>query len=204
MPTIPTTATMKRLLKKNLQEDLRTGGRIFCYSLVLIVLLLINPLNLNAQFQQGQMQYSQQFRLAEGLIRIAEPGQLADTVNVWGDVGITGRYIVPRGTSLTDLISYARGPVRTGTGEADLDRARFRIELIISRLEGSSDVRHAFTYKYEDALPDPLRMFPLQNGDLVYLQVRRRPTVRDYITLISPTVSLVLTAILLYDRVQGR
>jgi hypothetical protein len=152
------------------------------------------------QFQQGQLQYSQQFRLAEGLIRIAEPGQIADTVNVWGDVGITGRYIVPRGTNLTDLISYARGPVRTGTGEADLDRARFRIELIVSRSFNNAEERHAFTYKYEDSLPNAMRSFPLKNGDLIYLQVRRKPTYRDYITIVSPTLTLVLTAILLYDR----
>lgn len=125
-------------------------------------------------------------------------------MNVWGDVGVTGRYIVPRGTNLTDLISYARGPVRTGTGEADLDRARFRIELIVSRKEEDSETRHAFTYRYEDSLPAEMRSFPLLNGDLVYLQVRRRPTYRDYITIVSPTLTLVLTAILLYDRAQGK
>jgi hypothetical protein len=191
---------MKKHLNKINREYGWMGVKCIVLPLILLSSLLISPLQ--AQFQQGQMQYSQQFRLAEGLIRIAEPGQLADTVNVWGDVGVTGRYIVPRGTNLTDLISYARGPVRTGTGEADLDRARFRIELIVSRTEGESEARHAFTYRYEDSLPSEMRSFPLTNGDLVYLQVRRRPTYRDYITIVSPTLTLVLTAILLYDRAR--
>jgi len=187
-----------------LQEDGGLGVKIYLIPLLLISSLLISPPTLSAQFLQGQLQYSQQFRLAEGIIRIAEPGQLADTVNVWGDVGITGRYVVPRGTNLTDMISYARGPVRTGTGEADLDRARFRIELVVSRSDSfTADVRHAFSYRYEDSLPTDMRSFPLKNGDLVYLQVRRRPTFRDYITLVSPTLTLILTAILLYDRARN-
>ena len=176
------------------------GVKILGIPIILISTILIFPDTLQSQ-SNNQLQVGQQFRLAEGIIRIAEPGQLADTVNVWGDVGVTGRYIVPRGTNHTTLISYARGPVRTGTGETDLDRARFRIELFVSRFDQlDAEERHAFTYRYEDILPNEMRTFSLRNGDLVYVQVRRRPTLRDYITIISPTLTLVLTAILLYDR----
>ncbi|HCI72301.1 MAG TPA: hypothetical protein DHV30_17575, partial [Balneola sp.] len=42
--------------------------------------------------QNQQLYTSQQFRLGERIIRISEPGQLADSVNVWGDVGSSGRY----------------------------------------------------------------------------------------------------------------
>lgn len=143
--------------------------------------------------------------MGEALIRIAEPGQLADTVNVWGDVGITGRYLVPRGTNLTDIISYARGPVRTVTGETVFDRSAFRIELVISRADlAGKEITHKFTYKYEDPLPEELRFFPIRNGDLVYIDSRRKPTFRDYITVLSPTISVLLSAILLYDRAVNR
>lgn len=184
MPTTAITPTMKKPLKY----------------IVLITLAIIAPTYLHGQFQQGQL-YSQQFRLAEGLIRIAEPGELADTINVWGDVALTGRYIVPRGTSITNIISYARGPIRTGTGEADLDRAEFRIEVVVSRSNLQGEKHYNYSYNYEEALPHEFRSFILTNGDLLYLQVRRKPTFRDYITLVSPSLTLVLTAILLYDRV---
>src|SRR6056297_2505092 len=54
----------------------------------------------------------------QGLIRIASTSQLADTLNVWGDVKESGKFLVPRGTNLTDLISYARGPVGITQGTA--------------------------------------------------------------------------------------
>jgi hypothetical protein len=139
--------------------------------------------------------------LGEALIRIAEPGQLADTVNVWGDVGVTGRYLVPRGTNLTDIISYARGPVRTVTGETIFDRTDFRIDVVISRADSTgNETTFDYTYGYRKPLPEELRFFPLQNGDLIYVQSRRKPTFRDYVTVLSPTISLALSAILLYDR----
>ena len=59
-----------------------------------------------AQERGNQLQYSQQFRLGERIIRVAEPGQLADTLNVWGDVNSPGRYLVPKNTTLPQLISY--------------------------------------------------------------------------------------------------
>jgi hypothetical protein len=196
MPT-----TTKR--HKTSTTRLRKGKRdVVLISLFILLTCFSLPVqNAHAQSRGGQQQFSQQFRLGEGLIRIAEPGQLADTVNVWGDVGVTGRYIVPRGTNIADVISYARGPIRTGGNESDLDRARFRIDLIVSRIHESQDLRNAYSYRYEEALPTELRTFTLQNGDLVFLQVRRRPTFRDYMALITPTLSLTLTAILLYDRV---
>lgn len=151
------------------------------------------------------MQVGQQFRLGEALIRIAEPSQLADTVNVWGDVGVTGRYLVPRGTNLTDIISYARGPSRFTTGETVFDRSAFRIELVISRADSAGkEITHKYTYSYEEPLPEDLRFFPIRNGDLVYIDSRRKPTFRDYITVLSPTISVLLSAILLYDRAVNR
>ena len=53
---------------------------------------------------------------ADGFIRFAEAGQLVDTVNVWGDLGRTGRYIIPRGTTITELISFGGGPTSVGVG----------------------------------------------------------------------------------------
>lgn len=184
-----------------LQEDGGMGGRIFLYSHVLILLLLINPLTLSAQGQPGQLQYSQQFRLGEGIIRIAEPGQLADSLNIWGDITSPGRYIVPRGTTLTDMMSFARGPVRLSTGETILDWSDIRLEVVISRLDiNGKETKTEFVYFYKEPLPDNIRTFRLQNGDLVSVQVRRKPTWRDYLTVVAPTVSLVLSAVLLYDR----
>ena len=52
---------------------------------------------------------SLQFRDASRFVRVAEPGQLADSVNIWGDVGYSGRYLLPKGTTLPEFISFAGG-----------------------------------------------------------------------------------------------
>lgn len=149
---------------------------------------------------------SRMFRLGEGMVRIAEPGQLADTLNLWGDVSAPGRYIVPRGTTVPELISYARGPISLRTGETTLDWSEVRLEIAISRFNpdtGEEDV-FTFRYQYNQPLPEDLRTFRLESNDMVSLQVRRRPIFRDYVQVVAPAVSLLLSAILLYDRARGR
>jgi hypothetical protein len=187
-------------------ERVREGKRgiPFLLFFTLLTSLSLPVQSLFAQSNQQQL-IGQQFRMGEALIRIAEPGQLADTVNVWGDVGVTGRYLVPRGTSLTDMISYARGPIRFTTGETIFDRSDFRIDVIISRADSAGrEQAFEYSYAYRKPLPEELRFFPLKDGDLIYIQSRRKPTFRDYITVLSPTISLALSAILLYDRAVNR
>lgn len=74
----------------------------------LVLFAMGSSIDLMAQTRQTPT--SQQFRLGDRIIRISEPGQLSDSVNVWGDVGSSGRYLVPKGTDLTELISYSFWP----------------------------------------------------------------------------------------------
>lgn len=156
--------------------------------------------------QQRSVPQSQQFRLAEGMVRIAEPGQIADTLSLWGDVAAPGRYIVPRETSVNQLISYARGPISIRSGETDLDWSEVRLNIRISRFndETGEDEITDFEFRYDEPAPRELRDFGLKSDDIVSLQVRRRATFRDYIGVIAPAVSLVLNGILLYDRATNR
>ena len=148
---------------------------------------------------------SRMFRLGEGMVRIAEPGELSDTLSLWGDVSAPGRYIVPRGTTVPELISYARGPISLRTGETTLDWSQVRLEIAISRYDaqtGSEEVFN-FRYRYNEPMPVELREFVLSGDDMVSLQVRRRPIFRDYVEVIAPAVTLLLSVILLYDRARG-
>ncbi|MEX1123097.1 MAG: hypothetical protein WED82_13225, partial [Balneolales bacterium] len=106
---------------------------------------------------------SQQFRLAEGIVRIAEPGEIADTINVWGDINNPGRYLVVRGTNLTQLVSYARGPSRYMTVETSMDWSKIRLEVSVSQLnrETNQDVITNFIYRYDEPVPNGMRDFEL-------------------------------------------
>jgi hypothetical protein len=143
------------------------------------------------------------FRLAEGFVRIAEPGQLADTLNVWGDVNAPGRYIVPRGTTAHELISYARGPVQSRGNVQNLDWSKLRVEVTISRpTTNGDDVAQSYEFRYSEPLPGDLREIELGNDYLVSLEIKRKPAFVDWLRVISSVVGTTATAIIIVDRIS--
>ena len=137
----------------------------------------------------------------QGLIRIASTSQLADTLNVWGDVKESGKFLVPRGTNLTDLISYARGPVGITQGTAfDI----INLEVYVARYNPQLNqfINNSFELKLNEPLPDGMVNYQLENGDIVTVKANRKATFRDYFTIIGPILSLGLSAILVFDRLD--
>lgn len=173
---------------------------IFVSFLVLICFAGVSKLH--AQDRGRQLNMSQQFRLGDRIIRVAEPGQLADTLNVWGDVNSPGRYLVPKGTTLPELISYAFGPQTIRDREANLDWSKMRVEVNISQYsqEGGQEILKQFTYKFSEPLPVGMREFNLQNNQVVAVQVKRRPAFIDYVRVIAPVISAIATTFLIFDR----
>jgi protein involved in polysaccharide export with SLBB domain len=161
---------------------------------------------LTAEFAEAQqirqLPQSQQFRLAEGIVRIAEPGEMSDLVNIWGDVNAPGRFSIPSGTTLPELISYARGPASYRTGDTTLDWSKLRVEVSISRYSQgqSSDDIYNFRYRYTERAPEGMRNFVLMEDDIVSLEVKRRPSVLDYLRVIGPIASIAATTLLVVDR----
>ncbi len=160
-----------------------------------------------AEFVQAQVTrqipQSQQFRLAEGIVRIADPGDMSDLVNIWGDINAPGRFLIPRGTTLPELISYARGPASYRTGDTTLDWSKLRVEITVSRYNGdqSNDEIYNFRYRYTERAPQGIRDFVLVGDDIVSLEVKRRPSVLDYLRVIGPIASITATALLVADRI---
>jgi len=166
--------------------------RIFSYTTFTLLLLLITT-NVQAQLPET---------LSDRYIRVAEMGELVDSINVWGDVGSAGRYLVPEGTNLPDLISFSFGYL--GPRSLDIDWTKTQIEVKVSRYDGNRrfvEVAY-FRYRYHDPEPIELWEFELQNNDVVTLQVRRRPSLADYVSVIAPVLSVLTTSILLIDRLR--
>ena len=142
---------------------------------------------------------------ADQLIRIAEMGELVDSVNVWGDINRSGRYLVPEGTSVVEMISYGMGYNTLRGREAELDWSTVVLEIKVSRMDANDrfvDVVY-FRFAYHD--PEPVEMydFKLQNNDILTVQLRRRPSLRDYVQLIGPALGALATSLLLYERLRG-
>ena len=158
-------------------------------------------MTLNTSILYAQVQIPQEY--SDRYIRIAEMGVLTDTLNVWGDVNSSGRYIVPEDISLPELVSFSMGYTQQRSRDSN-DWAKTKIELKVSRYnEGQKKVDVAlFSYKYNE--PEPVKMFEfdLQNNDIVTLQVRKKATFGDYVGVIAPVVSVIATSILLIENLR--
>jgi hypothetical protein len=165
------------------------------------VFILLFGLELS-QAQQRGTPTSQQFRLGERIIRIAEPGQLVDSVNVWGDIGSSGRYLVPEGTTLPKLISYAFGPRTLRDGQTNLDWSQMRVEINIQEIDENNQVVNIkkFKYLFEKKFPEGFSGYIVQNNQTITIRIKRKPSFRDYLGVIAPVISSVATTLLIIDR----
>jgi len=168
--------------------------------LLLVILFLISG---NDSIAQGNMVQSNQMRLGTGIVRIAEAGQIADSVNVWGDVQNSGRFLLPRGTTLTDLISYAGGPVLFRSGDVVIDWSVIKLNVTITTInEVNQKEFKQYTFMYSNEIPNEFSNYKLKNNDVVVFQVKRKRNWRDYLQVIGPIATTLMTTILLYDRIQ--
>lgn len=166
------------------------------YIVILFSVVVMYPISTHAQMAEGT---------GDRYIRVAEIGELADSVNVWGDVGSSGRYIIPERTTIPELLSFSFGYMQLRGRDANIDWAKTQIEVKISRYnEDRKRIDVAlFRYRYHD--PEPVEMFEfdLQNNDIVTVQVRRRPSLTDYVGVVAPVIGVVATSLLLIENLRG-
>lgn len=174
-------------------------------SVIVVFALIITTLYGPVQAQQQQLFTSQQFRLGERIIRIAEQGELSDSVNVWGDVGSAGRYVIPKGTTLSKLISYSFGPRTLSESQTQIDWSKMRVEINVQEYDQSSGVEtiKEFRYRFEEPMPEGLNDFILSNNQTVAIRVKRKPGFRDYVNVIAPVLTSIATTIVIVDRLRG-
>jgi hypothetical protein len=143
-----------------------------------------------------------QYRLVEGIVQISEPGEESVLINLWGDVNAPGRFMVPTGTTLIELVSFARGPASFRTGETTLDWSKLRVEVNVSRRNQVQNIDEVvnFRFRYTQQLPLGMRDFVLQENDFITLEVKRRPAFVDYMRIIGPISTVVAAMILLVDK----
>lgn len=166
--------------------------------ILLVMLFTVSPLY--AQFGEGD-------NINEALIRLVEPGQLADTVNVWGNVGQTGRYLVPRNMTIAQLISFAGGPsnLRDGGGgggaQAAFSKARVKVTLSKYDSRNNREVAKYFSFRYSEKVPEEFRTYDLSNEEIIIVEVERKPTFLDYLGVIGPILGTITTSYFIYDQI---
>ena len=142
---------------------------------------------------------------ADGYIRFAEAGQLVDTVNVWGDLARTGRYIIPRGTTITELVSFGGGPTSVGVGlrgrESTFSSVKLRIHLSKFNKERGREEIKSFQIEFDDPIPFELRNYTLSNEEIITVEIKRTPSFLDVLGVLGPLLGIATTTIVLIDRI---
>ena len=163
-----------------------------------VICFLFISTSVSAQIPEG---------FSDRYIRVAEIGQLVDSVNVWGDVSSSGRYLIPEDTKLPELISFSFGFVqqRQSGRDASVGGEKQEIEVKVSRYDRDQQMVEVAYFRYRNYDPEPVEMFEydLQNNDIITVQVTRRPSFTDYLGVIAPVLSVITTSILLLENVRG-
>ncbi|MGM0547530.1 MAG: hypothetical protein ACQEST_12510 [Bacteroidota bacterium] len=170
---------------------------------ILAIVMFIAGILITGTVQaQDEVPVIQQYRLVEGIVQIAKPGEESVLINLWGDVNAPGRFMVPTGTTLIELISFARGPASFRTGETTLDWSKLRVEVNVSRRNQELEIDEVvnFRFRYTQKLPEGMRDFVLQENDFITLEVKRRPAFVDYMRIVGPISTVVAAMILLVDK----
>lgn len=145
------------------------------------------------------------------IVRLAPTGVLADTINVWGAVSMRGRFMVPRGTTVTQMLSYTGGPGIGGssirsTGDSRSIfgfHSRPQVEVYLHRFDEAQqrEVLELWTYRLRDPFPEGMRNYQLQNGEYITVHVRTRPTTLQYVLFGITTLGSLAGGYFLVERV---
>ncbi|HYW36344.1 MAG TPA: hypothetical protein VE868_13120 [Balneolaceae bacterium] len=159
-------------------------------------------LNSSVYAQQTSSGQNVLSREPSGLINVAEVGTVVDTVNVWGSVNRTGRYVIPKGLNIPQLLSYAGGVGSRRNGNHQLEWIKDHILIRVNRyVPGKGKVQiKSFKSDFKQALPPGLFKYKLHNEDIVTVQVRRKPNFWDYLERISPIIGIITSGIVLFDH----
>jgi hypothetical protein len=132
----------------------------------------------------------------------ARPGDFTMLVSVWGAIGRSGRYEIPVGSDLGQLLSLAGGPGADVRGVVGADvyarRAAGTTIVRLSRLRGEGR-EIILELRIEDLLRLREQTIPLQEGDIVMVDSIRSFNVWDLFSLLSTSGTLIL----LLDRIFG-
>ncbi|MEX0780244.1 MAG: hypothetical protein WD491_12060 [Balneolales bacterium] len=149
-------------------------------------------------------------RFNSDITRLAPIGILTDTVNVWGAVSQRGRFMVPRGTTVTQMLSYTGGPSVGGRGGGGSSESRSiyayytrpQIEVYLNRFDANleKETLEVWTYRLRDPFPEGMRDFELKNGEYITVNIRTRPTPLQYVIFSISTIGSIVGGYFLIER----
>ena len=155
-------------------------------SLTVLLLFSFTGYSQENNIQLGSGLNQQRTSLA-GFFDYSDPSGLNIKVNIWGFVKYPGKYIIPAGSTINDLLSYAGGP----TDEARLD------ELRLVRTN-DNNLQTVMRVNYDDVMfnTDATRIgtsLQLKAGDVLLVSGKPRLYFTNYFSLTLSVVSVLIS-----------
>ncbi len=119
---------------------------------------------------------------------LSDPTGVNIEVNMWGFVGLPGRYRVPVNTTFLDLMSYSGGPLEN----SDLKEIR----ILRKNLAGKSEVikLNYDDLLWEEQISSKVRSNPiLLSGDIVIIKRERRFSFREDVGFYLPIFGTLIS-----------
>ena len=130
----------------------------------------------------------------------SDPNKVNIEVNIWGYVKMPGKYIIPKGTSSIDLISYAGGP----NSDTKLDKIRL-IRPKNDSLNQKEDKIYEFNFNdilwEENIVNKSLPTMILEPGDIIVVSGEPKMFFRDNLSIILSISSTVISVAILLTTI---
>ncbi len=130
----------------------------------------------------------------------SDPNKVNIEVNVWGYVKMPGKYIIPKGTSSIDLISYAGGP----NPDTKLNKVR-----LIRPKNDSLNIKEDKIYEFnfndvlweDEIVTKSLPSMTLEPGDIIVVSGEPKMFFRDNLGIILSISSTVISVAILLTTI---
>jgi hypothetical protein len=161
---------------------------------ILLFLFFVSALTSIAQVKDYSLGATMMGRSYQqsGFFDLSDPDAVNIKVSVWGWVKYPGRYTVPNYTDVSDLISYAGGPLEG----AELDDIR-----LVRINEDSTQTMLKFSYNdlmYESKLETKYRKVPrLDAADVLIVPGEPRLYFRDHFSMWMSLISVLISLTIL-------
>ncbi len=161
-----------------------------------ILIILTIPTSLLSQIDREKVGNNEINSQQGGYYNYGDKDRVNIEVNIWGYVKFPGKYLIPKGSTVMDLISYSGGPIT----ESKLEDIRLFRPKNDSLKTKDKLINIDYNDLLWDAPPEDLRKFknkinlPLMPGDILIFTGEPRYFGRDNVNFIL-SISAVLISI---------
>jgi hypothetical protein len=162
-----------------------------------LILLIFVSLGAYAQDKNEKIGIPDEFKIGTNYFNYGDKDKVNIDVFVWGSIRVPGKYLIPKGTTLMELLTLCGGPVN----ESKLEDIRI-VRLKNDSMGVKEDMVMTFDYNeflWEKKITKPGKVNPiLYPGDMVMIPNSPKYNFRDNLYLIlGVTTTLVSIATLI-------